>query len=714
MVYDHNLDISPKKLEDQLRHGISGTRHENSPKPYTKYEYTSYTGESFILLTVSYNGITLKQIKPPAYDILKFCTYFTENVLVALHIKYSGMNYYYMTVDNSSTTGYNIKLQEFKTTHELDEERELKRILDSVNINKALDYQGLSKKIREKLFGKRDIFFDLHRNHWNEGYASEVTNISIKITKGGEIGEYQSLQHKPNVPSFYIKGLYNVRYQLITLDNGFPNEPLDHFSAYYKEISGYYHRDPMVIILNIQENKDPRCIPGKYIITNDDYTSWSILRTGTTSLSITEISKIVDAIVNNGNKLYVNKLPEDIQKKLRDITKDLILDLTHRLNQAEGIYHSVDGMNIPYKRTYTGRYLVVSHADTFSSFTVKSATIGNVPIEGSLIPLNTRFSRFKAYYNENDTNNPLLIYMMQINGDTKWICRYDGCDQWEKLKEKIPSNDNDSLAIIAVLSSLKVPTVVIDISHDMGLYSPVGSDTKFYVSRTTFGGYYFYEYKQQKGERQTESYPFKISHISHNNAIIYDIKTQEVLSSVGAFYDGLSPVFDNLFLIKLVTYNPKKYWYYRRVDNTGSTWVSLDEQGYSTELTTEQAKAELMKLKAKTAPKPELPPHSPHRPSTPSIPQQPSAPTTPATPKQTPMPSPPKIYDVDYKHDDSESEEHHTEQEDYKDYSSYGHSAGAIIGGIIGCVLCIGLAALGSRMFAPRIKAFMLTRHHLL
>ncbi|AFZ80090.1 hypothetical protein BEWA_029400 [Theileria equi strain WA] len=599
------LDISPKRLNEQLRYGISGTKHVDSPKPYTKYEYKSIAQTSFMLVTVSYDGITLNQIRTPTHEILRLCTYFTDDeTLITVHLETRGINYYYTTVDAKITGRY--EFRGFKTSAELTGE-EIKIFVDNVSVNGDLDFQGLPRALREKLYRKNDVFFNVYRNHWDEGYSCKCTNISIKITKGGEIGDYQSLQHKPNISSFYIGSIYYVEDKPMCFDNDLPSEPLDSLTV-YKNKFGNDKINPMMVILNVQTN--PGCVPGRYIIAKYYANVWSIRRIGATSISSTEIAEIFKVISDDVNhRLNVNKLSKEIQEKLKDITKDLSLDLTHQLNLNEGIYISVGNMKIPYKQTNTGQYLVVSYAHTFNSFTVQDVKVKGVPVGDSLIPFKTRLSRFKAYYNENSTNNPLLIYMMYLNGKVKWICRHDGCDYWEELEKSIPSSCHDSPSIINILSSLRIPTVAINLSKNVGLYTPAGSNTKLHVSRTSYSGYDFYKCTQHRGESQSELYPLKISHICYN-ATLYGIESQEILSSVGAFYDGESPVFEEPFMIELVTYNPKKYWYYQRVDKSASAWKKRVRRDDSIKMIAEQIKTELMNLRGESIPIPGSPPPS--------------------------------------------------------------------------------------------------------
>ncbi|EKX72433.1 hypothetical protein BEWA_049000 [Theileria equi strain WA] len=423
-----NLDIHPEKYQSP-GNGIKGTEKDFLGK-YTTYYYTN-GAEKFTLTGLSYKNTRFSTVVlTPITDVKNVVTYFENGnkKLLIIYIKTTTKHFYYTNNNAISNTNSNTEFADFVTKdgRALGEDPELKEILQKIEDDKKLYYNDLSVELKDKLWRSSSVIFDL-RKIPKQSYNSEVTDENITISEPTEIDNtYSRVEHGMASEPFYIKGVTLPNSESMTLDGGFPNDPLGKFYIYQKTDD---YTNPLLVTLkvNVSGNVE-RYINSYYYLSKNSNNSdkWDISRVAGVDIGDSDIKAILDNIVDY-NKLDVSGLPPTVSGKLKDLTKDLIIDLTKTIDTSVGNtkeYYS-EGVHIPYikEKIQVQSYSVIRHAHTFPSFTVKSIKTGSGDItEKQLPPYGTLLGGLNVYCKDNLYSDPVLIelFCLDTSGNEKY------------------------------------------------------------------------------------------------------------------------------------------------------------------------------------------------------------------------------------------------------------------------------------------------------
>ncbi|EKX72574.1 hypothetical protein BEWA_050420 [Theileria equi strain WA] len=576
------LDLDPSKIGES-HEDVKGSKNTDSEVPgYKSFKYEK-SGGSFKLIALLYDDQRLGCIKLPQESVSNVVTYFTSNgiAFLAFCIQTSEKCYYYTNSRAGTAVTSGTEFDEFLTKDgDALSKENLGKVLENVEANNQLDYVGLSDDMKERLWRRRGVLFDLNKHHFDSGpdtgYQSEVTDIKVTVEGPEEVDGYKKLKHKVN-ESFYIHGIEDTSHRHITLENGFPNDLLSGFTAYYYKESSYYTYNPLLIILDSHSSGDPRDVMSQYYLSKRTSTEWDIRRIKGAGLAEkNELPEVLKSIEQN-SKLDISQLSE-LKSKLADITEGLKINLKEADTDI-GTYNCDDGKEVPYEKMISNRYTVVVHASTFASFTIREINVTkdqSIP-STDLIPLNTRLSRLKVFYDGTvSTDDPLLIYFEYNGGGRKkWICRHSGDKEWTEVASgaDAPKKDSDCGNIRRLLSKYSVPCVKIDISKPTGNYQPDGNTHTFGVSQTQVNGsseYYGFTHTAPR------NIGFKITQVTHNSSTLSGLSSQDPLYSISAYYYGNSPgKGENLILVELVKklVGDNTYNYYKRENKGSQEWI---------------------------------------------------------------------------------------------------------------------------------------------
>ncbi|EKX73860.1 hypothetical protein BEWA_038980 [Theileria equi strain WA] len=581
-----NLDIGPKK-RNETQAGVKGALNSNPIlNGYDRYEYVKNLEGTFTLSGLSYGGQKFTLIVTTSIqNVSKVVVYFRQagDTLLTIRVSTAVRHYYYTNHRVGQPINRIAEFDEFVTVKGkvLNESTNIKEILDSVVKNKRLNYDDLSDGIKEKLWRAAAVIFDLSKT--SNRYNSDVTNAEVNVTFSTKIEKkYPKIQHNPTYTPFYIKGIKNTDGGNIDVPGGFPNDGLNEFNVHYKE-GDNNHEHPLLITLNVRKEEggnDQKYISSKYYISKNKTNTWDIRRVSATGIKDDELGEIIKNIENN-ERLNVELLKKYIQDKLKDLTQDLVIDIDEAAKQSEesGKYRSGD-RDIPYKREIYNNYGVVSHADTFISFTIREIKVkGNEFISTELLPPNgTRLSRLKVFYNGNPKDNePLLIYILYSDlSQKKWICRYSGDKEWFSLGsgDTTPASDMDSERITKLLEKLNIPNVRIDLSKSVGSYQPIGNILYFTVKNGKADTSMIQKY--QHARQDGGNFSVK-SVVDTTGKILSGISSPHALGSVSAFYSKDDPSLSTPLFVELEKSDENKYLYFHR--ETQNMWTEKKRDG---------------------------------------------------------------------------------------------------------------------------------------
>ncbi|EKX72407.1 hypothetical protein BEWA_048740 [Theileria equi strain WA] len=541
------LDIDPGKC-DQTE-DIKCSHKEHTPlNSYDSYEYT-FTKGSVQLKSLSYGDIS--------------------DSLLVLQINVKVQYSYYVKRDPEKEIGSNTIFDEFASKNTSLDSQELEELLRDVYNNERVEYYDLGKKLREKLWPKNGICFNLASKLITDAkYTSDVTGIQVTVAKSTITGGYKRVRHTPTSAPFYIKELKGTNEQPITLDNGFPNELLAGFSVYYGKDDSEYG-DPLLIILEV--GKKLENIPGKYITSkNKDTTNWNVIRVKDSTIDEIELENILKNI--EGNKcLYIDTLDVTLKSKLADITKELIINLEEARNMF-GTYDSGDDKMIPYKRIISREYTSVAHADTFTSFTIKDIKVtSDVSVSGVPLPTSgSRLSKLRAFYNGSTIKDPLLIYILENGGNSMWIYRYSGDKTWVVPSgDTTPASDVDSDKITKLLEQYYTPNVVINLDI-CAPYNPEDNTLRFNVNKRNLKDSKYYGFTHTAPSARS----FRVKSVCHGTTLS-GLSSETPLKSIAAYYLGEGHTLGKLLMVELVS-EEDKYSYYMRQNRDPTKWTALD------------------------------------------------------------------------------------------------------------------------------------------
>ncbi|EKX72114.1 hypothetical protein BEWA_045780 [Theileria equi strain WA] len=419
-----NLDIGPSRFNGNHHNDIKGVKRRDYPSEYICYEYEKATGVLFQLDQLYYGTQELDYIIPPTEKVSKIITYFTStsNSLLVIQIKAEYRCYYYTNHNTDVEMNPDSIFDDFVTINQNELATEdLTTILKKVEEEKSLDYESLSNEMKTKLLRRGEIVFDLKqqpKGGKRGRYKSKLTGVEIWV-ENSEIksGEYTKVRHRQLCHQFWIKGIKNPKGDDITLEAGFPNEPLEEFSVYYDSQDKSY-ANPLLIVLTVwakYPGGSQEYGPGKYLLSkNRNCATWHIRRVSS-ALFNEEICipKIIDNIELH-NRLEVSKLKSSIHDKVKDVTRELSLDATQTSLQR-GTYSNRSIIHYRKGPLVEG-YNTVLHADTFPSFTVRSVKVnGATTIDYTrLPPFSVPFVKFCVYYT-NSYKIPVLIEFICLN-----------------------------------------------------------------------------------------------------------------------------------------------------------------------------------------------------------------------------------------------------------------------------------------------------------
>ncbi|EKX72340.1 hypothetical protein BEWA_048070 [Theileria equi strain WA] len=607
-----DLDIGPAKRNISQSESIKGTFESNGPSGYTKYVYKKSNSGTFTLSRLSYGGKKFTLIVTTSiHDVSKVVVYFkqVEGTLLAIHVSTNVKQYYYTNYNTSTSINEYSWFDEFITVcgKVLDESTEIKEILENIDKNTRLYYYRLSSGIKGNLWRSNDIVFNLTKNPKNN-YSSELTDVAISPKQvETAIAGYNKVKHEIASEPFFVRKI-ELSSGDIQLGNEVPNVPIREFNAYYSTSDSGYS-NPLLVLLDVKQQEDVdqyKYIPNKYLLSKtEDTKNWDIRRIDG-SLGDKELRKVLENIVVN-QRLIVEKLEENVQKKLTDISKDLIIYITRDFsvdNKNVGSYDS-EGKTVYYKK-YTGNgYTRIKHCYTFFSFTVREINFDdNHSISGNLPSSNNTVYSLSSYstaISNGNSGNPLLLYLYYGEKD-HWLKRQCADITWKEHNDNsTPTSDVDSEKINKLLEELKIPNVQINISQN-GQYQPTGNTLQFSVNGSEYppgSGFWKFEHAMS-----TLKQPFTVKSVMHGTILLNGIELTDLLEKVTAYYYGGNPSDEKklLFVELLRKDGQNKHVYYSRPLVTGYSWT-MEER--STKL--DEVKLKQMLDALKTAHFPESP-----------------------------------------------------------------------------------------------------------
>ncbi|EKX72999.1 hypothetical protein BEWA_015600 [Theileria equi strain WA] len=392
---------------------------------YHSYKYYSEPGKGkpFGLSAILYDGELLSGILPYPVPVNYLFTYFNNSwtKLLGLHLQRNDTQTYFLNPDTDRDIKY-VTFTEF-TIHSTSSlgNRELWDVLGNVEADNGFNLGILgssNNSIAKKLVESNTyVIFDLGKT--SKKYNSEITNEQVTVTSGGKIANtYPKIQHAPTTEPFYIKGLKSPKGQYIKVKGGFPNEPLDgSVNVYYKSVG---NTDPLLIELKLKtlaSDIGGYIISKYYISKTANGLEWDIHKVAGVGIGDSDLKAVLEYL-SSENKLDIDSLPPTVSGKLKDLTKDLEIDLTRTTEDKVGDTKSYtsNGVNIPYikEKNQVHGYWVVRHANAFLSFSVKSIKTGSGGnITGNnLPPSGTLLGGLYAYYADSSYNKLVLIELI--------------------------------------------------------------------------------------------------------------------------------------------------------------------------------------------------------------------------------------------------------------------------------------------------------------
>ncbi|EKX74116.1 hypothetical protein BEWA_041540 [Theileria equi strain WA] len=305
------------------------------------------------------------------------------------------------------------------------------------------------------------------------------------------------------------------------------------------------------------------------------------------------------------NQRYTSGGLLDTIKKQTCLRKGHILDISQKTNPykclgCEKIIQVASSTGINnYEHTRHTHY--ISSGNFSVSYLVNNNTQKNLPSVKNV-------SRVHVFwYPKGSSSKPLLVfYDFDNNTEDKWFKKSRGQNNnWETLEgpDHKPSYESDYWNIENILKRIfttpetSIPSIVINIKNSdninepggaPGEYSdPGGSRHKIQVTAEEFKvgdagvqGEEKIEYRKYTHKVKEKTH-FRLKFIKHGGSRLDDIKSEEELKEIAAYYWDSDRVFGKPLVIMLTIekVSAKEYEYWERSKSTDKTWAIVSGHG---------------------------------------------------------------------------------------------------------------------------------------
>ncbi|EKX72565.1 hypothetical protein BEWA_050330 [Theileria equi strain WA] len=688
------LDIGQAK-RDNPEGDIKVIKKDNNLQGYITYEYKGHNEKPFELTGLNYDSkrittiVILSSIKN-VNNVIICCDKGGKTVFI-IGIGTTECHYYYTNSEADKNSDHSTKFEKFlvKGFSSLQND-DLNNIIYNIKINKTLDYDSLDIMLKNFLWRPNSVVFDLSKSADKSTYPSDVTDIQVSVGKGNMTdAKFLDVTHTPDISPFYIEDIKKSG-KHISIDGGFPNDPLTGFSVYYK-IDDKKYNDPLLVVLTLNNlgGTDQRFISSHYLISkNKNNSTWNIRRVVGTDTNENDIKAILSNIVlyNKLDFKYLNNL----KGRLNDLTEGLLIDLTNDFREEKGQYTS-EGKRIPYRKIKASAYYTtISHADTFTSFTISGIKVTNSDfINRNLFHTERRIYGLNIFYKGNSTADPLLIHILEDTlGTNKWISRHLGDTTWHKHEDSSPKSDTDIKDIQKLIEQLNTPNIIIDLSKPKE-YTPTENTLEVEVKNIAVKGLsdccgFEHTMSQNKA--------FTVKQFAYETSPLKAIKFPDQLLSVTAYYSGTSPNLVNLLMVKLEANNSGlKYIYFKRKNKDVSSWMQYNQDK---NLDNNSLKIELERLMKEYGL------------------ESPQKSTGHFKPESKDAPGKSEGYSEDSRETDFSKEQEASSSISIPKSSD--SSSGAIVGGIFGGIACLCLVGAAIWKVGPSVRTYLASRKRIL
>ncbi|EKX73887.1 hypothetical protein BEWA_039250 [Theileria equi strain WA] len=546
---DETLDLHPNKWDYNKKLKAVDTSNWNST-PYIENEYAIQPEKKpFKLAKILYNeesieGITLNSITVTSVSVF----YDPQKTKLLAFCLCSGKKYNYYANQNTTKEVTKTTFTTFSLNYKPDVTI-TRNFLENIYENKGLNIVSLASNCNEiarKLFRDTDIIFDLDKHLGGDGdfkkYKSDTHGETIIVYNPKPLGtRFVVVRYLTSM--FTILGI-KLKNKNITINGGFPAETFTEFSVCYKKEDKKYS-DPLLMVLKIQSSHHTiGHIAGIYLLSkNTKSTIWDSTKVAGFEIYEKDFEEVLDNIVRY-SRLQTSGLTHDLKNKLRDGTKDLILDIDKVTKQDSDTY-SYNGKTVHYRRqSMEEGYFAMEHAHKFQTFTIKKvktkdSRFTDIPSNNILVSL------FKVYFNERIGEHPLLIYLL-YNGKHNWLRRFYGDTKWEIVTDTTLAKGETLGSIKRLLDVSSIPKITIDLQKRGYIYKPVDNSLQFRMTMKRVQHSNYYEFKYFRAGNET----FKIKNIRYGAKELKGMNLNGEWTSISAYYWGTEPLYDRLMVVQ--------------------------------------------------------------------------------------------------------------------------------------------------------------------